>query len=278
MSGRGDRTNLACVVDRTEIEGATLAYEDSGGDGPAVVLVHGLGGSLYGWRAQALALAAAGYRAIAYDQRGAGLSTTEGAPYSVEGWARDLVALLDGLGIDRAAVCGHSMGCMVAENAALALGERCWALALLGGRAAWPEGAEETFGQRAALAREGRLAEVAEAVAAGGLTEGFREAHPELWGLMVASVAANDPEAYAEAALATARGSMPDLRELGCAVLAFAGSEDVVTPPEAAEEIAAAAPRGESAVIAGAAHWCMLEAPGEVSRTLIGFLDRNRAH
>jgi 3-oxoadipate enol-lactonase len=264
------------MAERLEIDDATLAYEDAGGDGPVAVLVHGLGGSLYGWRAQVLALTAAGYRAIAYDQRGAGLSTREGAPYSVEGWARDLVALLDALGIDRAAVCGHSMGCMVAENAALALGERCWALALLGGRAAWPEGAGETFEQRANLAREGRIDEVAEAVAAGGLTEGCRDERPELWGLMVASVAANDPGAYAEAALATARGSMPDLEGLACAVLAFAGSEDVVTPPEAAEEIATAAPRGESAVIAGAAHWCMLEAPDEVSRTLIGFLDRHR--
>jgi 3-oxoadipate enol-lactonase len=264
------------VAKRAEIRDASLAYEDSGGEGPVVVLVHGLGGSLYGWRAQARALADAGYRAIAYDQRGAGLSTTEGAPYSVEGWARDLVALLDGLEIERAAICGHSMGCMVAENAALALDERCWALALLGGRAAWPEGAGETFEQRAKLAREGRIDDVAEAVAAGGLTEGFRAEHPELWGLMVASVAANDPEAYAEAALAAAGGSMPDLGELGCPVLAFAGSEDVVTPPEAAAEIAATVPRGESAVIAGAAHWCMLEAPGEVSRALIRFLDGNR--
>lgn len=264
------------MTERIEIDGATLACEDSGGDGPVVVLVHGLGGSLYGWRAQVRALADAGYRAIAYDQRGAGLSTTAGAPYSVGGWAGDLVALLDALGVERAAICGHSMGCMVAENAALALGERCWALAVLGGRAEWPEGAGETFDQRAALAREGRLDEVAEAVAAGGLTEGFREESPELWGLMVASVAANDPEAYAEAALATARGSMPDLGELGCPVLAFAGSEDAVTPPEAAAEIAAATPLGESAVIAGAAHWCMLEAPAEVSGTLISFLDGNR--
>jgi 3-oxoadipate enol-lactonase len=264
------------VAERVEIHGATLAYEDSGGDGPVVVLVHGLGGSLYGWRAQARALATAGYRAISYDQRGAGLSSTDGAPYSVEGWASDLAALLDALGIERAGICGHSMGCMVAENAALALGERCWALAVLGGRPAWPEGAGETFEQRAAMARAGRLDEVAEAVAAGGLTEGFRDEHPELWGLMVAAVAANDPDAYAEAALATARGSMTALGELGCPVLAFAGSEDVVTPPEAAEEIAAAAPRGESAVIAGAAHWCMLEAPADVSRALIGFLDANR--
>jgi pimeloyl-ACP methyl ester carboxylesterase len=168
------------------------------------------------------------------------------------------------------------MGCMVAERAALALGERCWALALCGGRASWPEQAGEAFEQRAALARAGRLDEVAEAVAAGGLSERCRAEQPELWGLMVASVAANDPEAYAESALAAGRASMAELAELACPVLAFAGSEDAVTPPEAAAEIAAAAPRGEAAVVPGAAHWCMLEAPAKVSRVLTGFLDRNR--
>jgi pimeloyl-ACP methyl ester carboxylesterase len=263
-------------VARIPVHGAELAFEDSGGEGPAVVLVHGLGGSLYGWRAQARALADAGYRAIAYDQRGAGLSTSAGAPYSIEGWAEDLAGLVDALGLGRVALVGHSMGCMVAENAAIALGERCWALAVLGGRAEWPEGAGETFGERAALAREGRIDEVAEAVAAGGLTERHRAERPELWGLMVASVAANDPEAYAEAALATARGSMRDLGELACPVLAFAGSEDVVTPPDAAEEIAARAPHGEAATVEGGAHWCMLSSPDQVNRLLLGFLDRRR--
>ena len=264
------------MSERIRVDGAELAYEDSGGDGPAVVLVHGLGGSLYGWRAQIRALAGAGYRAIAYDQRGSGLSEKPPGPYSAEGWAADLVALADGIGIGRMALAGHSMGCMVAQRAAAALGERCWALALCGGRAIWPERAGEVFEQRAALARAGRMDEVAEAVAVGGLSEACRAERPELWGLMVAGVAANDPEAYAESALATGRASMAGLEELACPVLAFAGSEDAVTPPESAEEIAAAAPQGESAVIGGAAHWCMLEAPEAVNRTLVGFLDRHR--
>ena len=259
------------MPNRVEIEGAELAYEDSGGDGPAVVLVHGLGGTLYGWRAQLTALAAAGYRAIAYDQRGAGLSAKPPGPYSVEAWSRDAIALVDALGLDRVALVGHSMGCMVAERAAHALGERCWALALCGGRADWPEGSEAVFEERAALARAGRLDEVAEAVAQGGLSERCRRAEPALWGLMVASIAAGDPRAYAESALATARASMTGLEELAFPVLAFAGSEDAVTPPAAAEEIAAAAPRGETAVIEGAAHWCMLEAPAAVSDLLVAF-------
>ena len=92
--------------------------------GPAVLFVHGLGGSAYAWWAQLAACEAGGYRAIAYDQRGAGRSSKPAGPYSVEQWAEDLVGLLDALGIERAALVGHSVGCMVAEHAALRLGER----------------------------------------------------------------------------------------------------------------------------------------------------------
>ena len=243
------------MTERAEIDDElTLAYEDSGGDGPAVVLVHGLGGSKYGWRAQLGALAKAGYRAIAYDQRGAGLSSTPPGPYSVELWAEDLERLLDALGIERAALVGHSMGCMVVVAAANRLGERCWAVALCGGRASWPAASIETFEQRAELARSGRLDEVAEAVAANGLSERARAEQPALWGLMVASIAANEPDGYAESALGTRDGSMHGLEALDCPLLAFAGTEDIATPPEEGEAIAATAPRGESAVVEGAAH------------------------
>ena len=263
------------MAERIGIGGLELAYEDTGGDGSAVVLVHGLGGSLYGWRAQVRALAETGHRVIAYDQRGAGLSSKPPGPYSVGLWAEDLLGLVDGLGLERAALVGHSMGCMVAVEAASRLGERCLAVALCGGRASWPQAALEGFDQRAELARAGRLDEVAEAVAMTGLSERCRAERPELWGLMVASVAANDPEGYSESALGAKRGEMRGLEGLSCPLLAFAGTEDAVTPLADAEAIAGAAPPAESAAVEGAAHWCMLESPGEVSRLLVDFLGRS---
>jgi 3-oxoadipate enol-lactonase len=264
------------VTQRIEVNGAELAYEDTGGDGPAVVLVHGLGGSTYAWWAQLAALREAGYRAIALDQRGAGRSSGAAGPYSVEGWSQDVERLLDGVGVERTAVVGHSVGCMVAEQAALRLGERATALAVCGGAARWPEAARPAFEQRAELARAGRMDEIAEAVAATGLTERFRAEHPEVHGLMLAMIAANDGDAYAEAALATRDGSMPDLDRLECPVLALAGEHDPVTPPALSEEIAEAA-GGEPEVVADAAHWCMLERPGVVSELLLGFFSRTLA-
>jgi 3-oxoadipate enol-lactonase len=251
-----------------------LAVSDSGGGGAPLVFVHGLGGSKQGWRDQLDAAREAGYRAIAYDQRGAGESDKPPGPYSVEDWAQDLIDLLDALELDRVALVGHSVGCMVVEHAALALRERCGALAMLGGVLEWPEEAKPAFEQRAELARAGRMEEIAEAVTGTGLTEAARAQRPELVERMKTMIAANEGHAYAEAALATGRASMREPELIACPALAFAGELDPVTPPVGSRAIAAAMPAGESGVVAGGAHWCMLELPERVDELLLAFLGR----
>ena len=91
------------------------------GEGPVVLLCHGFPESWYSWRHQLPALAAAGYRAVALDQRGYGRSS---APEAVEAYTQlhlvgDLVGLLDALGEETAVVAGHDWGAPVAWNAAL---------------------------------------------------------------------------------------------------------------------------------------------------------------
>jgi 3-oxoadipate enol-lactonase len=163
---------------------------------------------------------------------------------------------------------------MVVEHAALALQDRCAALAMLGGTISWPGGFEEAAAERARLARDGRLREVGEAVAAGGLTPPAHADRPELVERFLELFGTNDPEAYAESALATARGTMVQPEGIVCRALALAGDEDAVTPPAAAHQIAAAMPRGESAGVPGGAHWCHFELPDRVSDRLLAFLQR----
>src|SRR5919197_1470922 len=101
------------MAERLELEDVTIAYEErqGGGRSPTVVFVHGLGGSARSWWAQLAACEEAGYRAIAYDQRGAGLSSKPAGPYSVELWARDLLRLIEALEVERPVLVGHSVGC-----------------------------------------------------------------------------------------------------------------------------------------------------------------------
>jgi pimeloyl-ACP methyl ester carboxylesterase len=70
------------------------------------------------------------YRLLVPDIRAHGQSGRDGQPYSFTQFAKDMAGLLDTLGVDEVAVIGHSMGGMVAQELALAYGERVWALVL----------------------------------------------------------------------------------------------------------------------------------------------------
>jgi 3-oxoadipate enol-lactonase len=259
-----------------ELEDVQLAYEDRGRDsrgGSTVVFVHGLGGSAYSWWGQLAACEERGHRAVAYDQRGAGLSSKPPGPYSIELWARDVEGVLDALEVERATLVGHSVGCMIAEHAAVRLGERVQGLALIGGALRWRPEARPVFEERVRLAREGRMDRIARAVAETGLSERCRKRNPALHGLFCELIASNDPQAYAEWSAATAVGEMVEPERVRCPALALAGELDPVTPPAFAEAIAAAIPRARAAVVEAAAHWCQLEASAAVDAHLLDFLD-----
>jgi pimeloyl-ACP methyl ester carboxylesterase len=109
-----------------------LAVHEAGSGRP-VVLVHGFPELAYSWRHQLPALAAAGFRAIAYDLRGFGGSSR---PEPVEAYrltelVSDLTGLLDVLDVDRAAVVGHDWGSIVAWAAAVMRPDRVRAVASL---------------------------------------------------------------------------------------------------------------------------------------------------
>jgi pimeloyl-ACP methyl ester carboxylesterase len=91
------------------------------GQGPLVVLCHGFPESWYSWRHQLLALARAGYHAVAPDQRGYGQTTAPEAieQYTIFHLVGDVVGLLDALGEPTAVIAGHDWGAPVAWHAAL---------------------------------------------------------------------------------------------------------------------------------------------------------------
>jgi len=96
------------------------------GQGPAVVFCHGFPGLWYSWRHQLPALAAAGFRAIAIDQRGYGRSDrpVEPALYDANHVMRDLLGLLDALGESQAVFVGHDFGAQQVCNLAVRHRER----------------------------------------------------------------------------------------------------------------------------------------------------------
>ena len=96
-----------------------LAYETDGDpSGPALLLIHGLGGQLIQWPPRLVELLVErGFFVIRFDNRDAGLSPgcEGGTPYTLDDMAADAVRLLGRLGVERAHVAGVSMGGMIAQ-------------------------------------------------------------------------------------------------------------------------------------------------------------------
>jgi len=102
-----------------DVDGVRLHVVEEG-EGPLVLLVHGFPELWYSWRYQLPALAAAGYRAVAYDQRGYGRSSKFWDPdaYRISRLVADAVGLVAALGERQAVIVGHDWGAPVAWSAA----------------------------------------------------------------------------------------------------------------------------------------------------------------
>jgi 3-oxoadipate enol-lactonase len=113
-----------------EVRGARIAYDDTGGSGPPVILAHGylMDRSMFEPQVETLA---ATHRVITWDGRGWGDTEYDGAPFTYWDSAADCLGLLDHLGIDRAVVGGMSQGGFVTLRAALTAPERVRGLILL---------------------------------------------------------------------------------------------------------------------------------------------------
>lgn len=105
-----------------DANGLTLAVHELG-TGPPIILLHGFPEIAFSWRHQLPALAAAGYRAIAPDQRGHGASDKPGSvsDYRIQELIADICGLLDALELEHAVFIGHDWGALV-----------LWQMAILG--------------------------------------------------------------------------------------------------------------------------------------------------
>ena len=99
-----------------------IAYEMHG-DGAPLLLIQGLGYPRWGWE-PVLAPLAESFRVIAFDNRGIGESEIPPGPYTTRMLAEDAIVVLDRVGVERAHVCGASLGGMVAQEVAVGWPER----------------------------------------------------------------------------------------------------------------------------------------------------------
>ena len=259
------------------VDGTRLRLIDSG-NGTPVVFIHGFGASIYGWRYQLPPAVTAGYRVVAFDNRGFGFSDKPAHGYTNAAYAHLVVSLLDSLGIASAVLVGHSMGGAIAAEVALTYPDRVRGVVLIdaaGYGVRWP-----------GVLKLARWPQV------GAVVTRFRARW--ITGRILRSTFA-DPSKVTEAEVDQYYAPVPDpaygralrgvLREfrfdslgggrLGgvlAPTLILWGDADRWIPLRDGTRFARELPRSEFVVVAHTGHDAADESPEQVNRQLLGFL------
>ena len=249
-----------------KIRGMTAHVQQSGPPGaPALVLLHSLGANLHVWDDQAAALSAS-LRVIRFDMRGQGLSSVTPGPYTIEGLADDVLAVMDALGVAQAHIAGLSIGGLIAQGVAHRAPDRVMSLVLCDTALAIPPA--NLWQERAAVVRQSGMAGLIDSVMARWITPA--NADSPIAGGMRAMLGATAAEGYA--ACAEAIGAWAGVSGLTIPTLVLVGSMDISTPPAMAAALAASFPGGALIEIPDAAHIAPMEKAAEVTAAMAAFL------
>lgn len=258
---------------RASVRGIEVAYDDTGGGGTPLVLLHGFPFDRSMWRGQVEALAGE-FRVVAPDLRGLG-ETPPGDGVSVGGMAEDVAALLEGLNVGRVVLGGLSMGGYVAFEFFRRFPERVRALLLADTR---PQGDTEegrrTREETARRALKEGVAPIVESMLPKLLSAETRGRGGEVPERVRSMMLGTSPEGAAAAlrAMAARRDQTDLLPSIDVPTLIVVGAEDSITPPADAEAMRAKIEGSRLVVVEGAGHLSNVEQPEQFNRALVEFL------
>lgn len=248
-----------------------IAYRVDGADAaPAIVLLNSLGTTHGMWEWQMPALR--DWRVVRYEHSGHGESELRAGHVSIESLGDDLLALMDHVGVERAVLCGCSMGGILALRTAAAYPDRVQGIVLANTGA--KVGTVAGWNARIDDVRAGGMAAIREGVVRRFLSDGFRARHPEVVASIEAMLDGTDPRGYIAACEALrdadARPLVPQVRT---PTLVVVGSFDESTPPALGEALHAGI-EGSRLEILPTAHLSMVELPRAFNGALGEFLGR----
>ena len=244
---------------------------DDQGSGPAVVMVHGLGGSANTFEAQANALSGS-YRVIRPDLPGAGRSDGDAA--------RSLEALADLLAARVAAMApqahwvGHSLGSVLCQWVAAKHPEQVASLAFVGPFWEAPPVAQSALRRRAERVRAQGMTAFAGEYLAAALAAQSACSQPAARAYLRESLQRTPAEVYAAYCELLAAHQSVDLAVLHMRTLLVTGDEDAVSPVALIERMNAMLPLSTMRVLPACGHWAPLEAPHELTALLREHFER----
>jgi 3-oxoadipate enol-lactonase len=252
--------------------GAFRVTVDGDAASPALILSNSLGTTLEMWDPQVDSFFKH-HRLIRYDSRGHGGSPVTPGPYSFADLGQDVLAVLDALGIARAAFCGISMGGHTGLWLGINAGSRFNAIAVCNSAA--KIGTAQGWNERAAMVREGGQASMqalSESSPGRWFSADFVNTHPAQVQRAQAWIAGTAPQGYAACCEALATSDLRgDLSRITTPMLLLAGASDPVTTVADAQAMQAGIAGAQLAVVP-ASHLSNLEAPKAFDQAVLHFL------
>jgi aminoacrylate hydrolase len=250
-------------------------YHEEYGAGPPLIMSAGLGGSGAYWLPNVPALAAA-HRVVLYDHRGTARSD-RALPdvVTVEQMGDDMLALIDGLGLEKASIIGHAAGAVAALALALKAPERVDRLVLVNGWSKLDPHFARCFETRLALLRDSGPRAYIHAQPIFLFPANWLSEHDEQLAAEEEQHLAHfaGAEAY-EKRIAALRAFDADARlpEITAPTLALAAADDMLVPSRCSERLAAGIPGARLATMAWGGHGCNVTDPDTFNALVLDFL------
>lgn len=242
------------------------------GDGPPLILVHGIGAARDAWRFM-VPLLRERFTVIGYDLRGHGASPMPDGEFGLDALVADLERVRERAGVERAHIAGHSLGGMIGPAYARRFPNRVLSLGLLSTAAGRTEhDSAKVWGVVRAMEETG-VPEVLGTLTDRWFTDDFIAANPEIIERRLQQVIDTDAEVFLNVFRIYAGTEMaPWLHEVTAPSLVLTGENDGGCNPRLNKGIAARLPNAELVILPRVKHSILVEAPQEVSAHLIRFM------
>jgi 3-oxoadipate enol-lactonase len=254
------------------VNGVVLHHETRGNEGgPALVFSNSLGTDFRIWNELTAELGER-YRIILYDKRGRGLSEATPAPYRMTDHVGDLAALLDHLGVEKAAVVGLSVGGLIAQGLAATRPELVAAIVL--SDTAHKIGTEKLWNDRIEAVTTRGISAISDAILQRWFTQAYRSPGNADFIGYTAMLTRTTVDGYAGTCAALRDADLTEsTRALKLPTLCIVGDQDGSTPPDLVRSTADLIEGARFEIIADAGHLPCIEQPAETARLIGGFLN-----